>query len=200
MLIGKGVPKHEILFCLSEYYGLPFVEYDESIITAYLLIIRLDMEKLKQSLWFPRSIRQDRAEVIAYRPDDPRVIDDIKKTLGVHHIDFIVALPADIVRIIEHNFDVNPSFSFSGRKNAPCASEDLFRLPAINLCSLQDVIRQGKDRPCVYQDRRLLHRYCPFVPESVRHRSFYRLRGAAPYRRHYHVSMTDSNGISRREE
>ena len=114
LLLLKGVAKHEILFCLSEFYGLPFVEYDESIITAYLLIIRLDMEKLKQSLWFPRSVREDRAEVIAYRPDDPRVIDDIKRTLGVHHVDFIVALPADIVRIIEHNFDVNPSYSLSG--------------------------------------------------------------------------------------
>ncbi len=112
--IEIGVPKHEILFCLSEHYGLPFVEYDESVIAAYLLIIRLDMEKLKQALWFPRSVSQDRAEVIAYRPDDPQVVGDIKKTLGVHHIDFIVALPADIVRIIEHNFDVNPSFSFSG--------------------------------------------------------------------------------------
>ena len=113
-LIENGVPKHELLFCLSEYYGLPFVEYDESVITAYLLIIRLDMENLKRHLWFPRSIREDRAEVIACRPDDPRVIDDIKKTLGVRHIDFIVALPADLIRIIEHNFDVNPSFSYSG--------------------------------------------------------------------------------------
>ncbi len=114
LLLSRGVPKHEILFCLSEYYGLPFVEYDESVIASYFIILRLDMEKLKQALWFPRSVRQGRAEVIAYRPDDPRVIDDIKKTLGVEQIDFIVAFPTDIIRIIEHNFDVNPSFGFSG--------------------------------------------------------------------------------------
>ncbi len=114
LLLRKGVAKHEILFCLSEFYGFPFVEYDESVIASYFITLRLDMEKLKQSLWFPRSVRQERAEVIAYLPDDQRVIDDIKKTLGVQHIDFIVALPSDIIRIIEHNFDVNPSFSFAG--------------------------------------------------------------------------------------
>ncbi len=114
LLLRKGVAKHEILFCLSEFYGLPFVEYDESVIASYFVTLRLDMEKLKQALWFPRSVRQERAEVIAYLPDDKRVIDDIKKTLGVHQIDFIVALPSDIIRIIEHNFDVNPRFSFAG--------------------------------------------------------------------------------------
>ncbi len=114
LLLRKGVAKHEILFCLSEFYGLPFVEYDESVIASYFITLRLDMEKLKQSLWFPRSVRQERAEVIAYLPDDQRVIDDIKKTLGVQHIDFIVALPSDIIRIIEHNFDVNPWFPFAG--------------------------------------------------------------------------------------
>ncbi len=113
-LMQRGVPKHEILFCLSEHYGLPFVEFDESVTASYFITMRLNMEKLKKALWFPRSVTQDRAEVIACCPDDPRVIDDIKKTLGVEQIDFTVALPADIVRIIEHNFDVNPSFAFSG--------------------------------------------------------------------------------------
>jgi uncharacterized membrane protein YidH (DUF202 family) len=114
LLMQRGVPKHEILFCLSEYYGLPFVEFDESVIASYFITLRLDMETLKKSLWFPRSVMEGRAEVIAARPDDPRVIDEIKKMLSVKQIDFIVALPADIVRIIEHNFDVNPLFTFSG--------------------------------------------------------------------------------------
>ncbi|MGE5172203.1 MAG: hypothetical protein ACM3MD_00040 [Betaproteobacteria bacterium] len=113
-LIERGVPKYEVLFCLSEYYGLPFVEYEESVIASYFLLLRLDMGKLKRALWFPLSVREKRAEVIAYRPDDPRVAEDIKKTLGVDHIDFRVALPYDIIRIIEHNFDVNPNFAGCG--------------------------------------------------------------------------------------
>lgn len=114
LLIDRGVSKHEVLFCLSEYYGIPFAEYEEGVIASYFLIIRLDLEKLKRALWFPLSAREKRAEVIAYRPDDPRVVEDIKRTLGVEQIDFRVALPHDIIRIIEHNFDVNPNFEGCG--------------------------------------------------------------------------------------
>ncbi|HEX9020540.1 MAG TPA: DUF202 domain-containing protein [Nitrospirota bacterium] len=114
ILIERGVPKHEVLFSLSEYYGLPFVEYEESVIASYYLVLRLDLEKLKQALWFPLSVREKRAEVIAYRPDNPRVAEDIRKTLDVDHVDFRVALPHDIIRIIEHNFDVNPRFAGCG--------------------------------------------------------------------------------------
>ncbi len=113
-LISSGIPKHEILFCLSEFYGYPFVEYDEEVMASYLLTRRMGMEKLKQALWFPLSVMQDRAEVIAYRPDDTAVVEDIKKSLGVEKIDFIVALPSDLIRIIENNNDVNPGFPFSG--------------------------------------------------------------------------------------
>ena len=114
LLAGKGISKHEVLFSLSEHYGLPFAEYSESVIASYYLTLPLDMEHLKRNLWFPRSVNGGRAEVIACRPDDPGVIDDIKKTLKVEQIDFLVALPSDLRRIIEHNFDVNPRFSFAG--------------------------------------------------------------------------------------
>jgi uncharacterized membrane protein YidH (DUF202 family) len=114
LLVRKGIPKHEVLFCLSEYYGLPFVEYDESVIASYFLTLPLDMEHLKQKLWFPRSVNDKRAEVIACRPDDPGVIEDIKDTLQVEEVSFLVALPSDLRRIIEHNFDVNPRFPFAG--------------------------------------------------------------------------------------
>jgi uncharacterized membrane protein YidH (DUF202 family) len=114
LLLQQGVPKHEILFSLSEYYGLPFVEYDESVAASYFLVLRLDLEHQKKVLWFPLSVREKRAEVIACRPDDERVIEDIRKTLGVEQIDFRIALPADLIRIIEHNFDVNSNFLISG--------------------------------------------------------------------------------------
>jgi uncharacterized membrane protein YidH (DUF202 family) len=114
LLLDRGVPKHEVLFCLSEYYGVPFVEYDESVVASYFLVLRLDLEHQKKALWFPLSVREKRAEVIAFRPDDERVVEDIRKTLGVDHIDFRIALPADLIHIIEHNFDVNRNFGISG--------------------------------------------------------------------------------------
>jgi uncharacterized membrane protein YidH (DUF202 family) len=114
LMIRQGIPRHEVLFCLSEYYGYPFVEFDEDVAASYFLVLRLDLEHQKSALWFPLSVRERRAEVIAFRPDDKRVIEDIKKTLGVEQIDFRVSLPADLIRIIEHNFDVNRNFNISG--------------------------------------------------------------------------------------
>lgn len=114
VLCAKGVPRHEILFCLSEYYECPFVEFDEGLIVSQQIIRRMDMERLKRALWLPLSIMQDKAEVIACCPDDRLVRDDIQNTLNVKTIEFKVALPADLVRIIEHNQDLNPGFPPSG--------------------------------------------------------------------------------------
>jgi uncharacterized membrane protein YidH (DUF202 family) len=110
LLIEKGVPKHEILFCLSGYYGFPFIEYDENVTAPYLFVKRIDMEKLMRNLWFPLSAEQNKAEVIAHDPHNTSVIEDIKKTLGVEEINFLVALPSDLVRIIENNYDLNSGF------------------------------------------------------------------------------------------
>ncbi len=117
-LIEKGVPKHEILLSFAEFYGCPFVEYDESVIASFFLTRRLNMEKLKRNLWFPLAVSKGRAEVIAYRPFDPYVIQDVKDTLMVQDIDFVAAMPSDLVRIIEHNFDVNPHFPASAGRTA----------------------------------------------------------------------------------
>lgn len=114
LLLQRGVPRHEVLFCLKEYYGVPFVEYDESVIVSQQIIRRMDMERLKRALWLPMSISEDRAEVIACLPDDPAVLNDVRKTLGVSRIEFRVALPSDLIRIIEHNQDLNPGFPPAG--------------------------------------------------------------------------------------
>src|SRR5208337_2834551 len=88
-LIEKGVPKHEILFSLTEFYSCSFAEYDESVIASYFLIRRLDMERLKRNLWFPLAVSKGRAEVIAYHPFDHGVIQDVTETFGVQEVDFI---------------------------------------------------------------------------------------------------------------
>lgn len=114
VLLEKGVPKHEILFCLAEHYGYPFVEYDEGLMAPYLVTMRLDLEKQKKALWYPLSVGDEMAEVAAYKPEDPAVVEDIKRTLRVTSISFRVAIPSDLVRIIENNFDVNSNFGTGG--------------------------------------------------------------------------------------
>jgi uncharacterized membrane protein YidH (DUF202 family) len=114
VLLEKGVPKHELLFCLAEYYGYPVVEYDEGLMAPYLVTMRLELEKQKKALWYPLAVEDGKAEVVAYRPEDPSVVEDIRRTLNVSSISFRVALPGDLLRIIENNFDVNPNYRISG--------------------------------------------------------------------------------------
>ena len=116
VLINKGVPRHEVLLSLAGYYGCPFVEYDESVVLSRQLMKRLDMEGLKRLLWVPLSASEENAEVVAYLPGDPQTIEEIKGMLHVKNITFRVALPFDIVRIIEHNQDVNPKFPPAGAR------------------------------------------------------------------------------------
>lgn len=110
LLREKGIPKHEMLFCLSEYFGYPFVEYDEGVVVGRSILCGLDMEMLKTALWLPFSVSGNRAEVIACDPSDPAVVEDIRRTLKVGEISFLVALPSDLIRIIESNQDLNPRF------------------------------------------------------------------------------------------
>jgi len=117
LLLSKGIPKHEILFCLTEYYGHPFVEYDEDIIVSSKIVRMMDLEKMKQVLWIPLYFEGDQAEVIAYNPD-ASCAEEIKRTLNVKKVSFLVALPADVIRIIENNLDLNPNFGVSGGRTS----------------------------------------------------------------------------------
>ena len=110
LLMRADVPKHEILFCLAEQYDCPFVEFDEGLIVSQQIVRRMDMERLKSALWLPISIAKEKAEVIASYPGDPLLQEDVRTTLGVAEIAFRVALPSDLIRIIEHNQDLNPGF------------------------------------------------------------------------------------------
>ncbi len=112
ILLSKGIPKHEILFCLTEHYGYPFVEYDEDIVVAPKIVRMMDLERLKDALWMPLFFDSEEAEVVVYNPDATSV-EEIKKALHVGKINVLVALPSDIIRIIENNLDLNTNFGAS---------------------------------------------------------------------------------------
>jgi len=114
VLIKKGLPRHEVMLSLSAHYNLPFVEYDEELVISREITRGLDLDALRAKLWIPVSSGQNSAEVIAYEPDSPELVAEIKKSLGVDEIRFSLALPSDIVRILENHQDVNPGFP-------PCA-------------------------------------------------------------------------------
>ncbi len=113
-LLDRGIPKHELLFSLAECYGRPFVEYEESVVVSHTLARTLDLQRLKHELWVPLSAGKGRAEVIACDPSDPPMLEEIRRLFPGAEVDFSVALPRDIVRIIEHNQDLNPNFTPTG--------------------------------------------------------------------------------------
>jgi len=116
VLLDRGVPRHELLLSLSAYYGAAFVEYDEEVAISQAVTRGMDLERFKGALWIPVPVGHGQAEVITSSPDSPETLSDIKKTLGVENVRFTVALPSDLVRIIENHQDLNPDFSpSSGR-------------------------------------------------------------------------------------
>ncbi len=109
-LLARRVARHEILRCLSEYYCLPFIEYNEILLIPPEFLPLLDFEAQKARGWCPLALRGNVCEVAVFNPRDELLAEEIKRTLRVERVRFILALPSDIVRILEHNFDVNPGF------------------------------------------------------------------------------------------
>jgi uncharacterized membrane protein YidH (DUF202 family) len=109
-ILSLGIQKHEILLCLSEYYRLPFVEFNENLQAPGKILERLDLEELKRDLWFPLSAGTVEARIAASSPCDPELCEKIKAALGALSIRFVLALPSDLTRMIEHVEDVNPGF------------------------------------------------------------------------------------------
>ena len=109
MVFLRDLQKYAQLAELSERFACPWLEYDEAVAAPMLLLLRLDLEKLKEELWFPRLVENNRALVVACEPS-PALAQHIKNVLGVAEVDFFVTLPGDLIRIIENNQDINPNF------------------------------------------------------------------------------------------
>ena len=105
-----SIPKHEILLCLGSHYNLPFIEFSERLNGPRNILDRLDPAALKRDLWFPISVTTGEARVAVSNPANPLLLEKIKGELGTETVRFILALPADIIRMLEHSQDINPGF------------------------------------------------------------------------------------------
>ena len=104
-----GLEKFQALATLSQQYGCSWVEYHESVTGPQFLLWKLNMAQLRAEGWFPRVVADGRAVVIAIAPS-PDLADTIRATLGVREVEFEVTLPEDLLRIFDHNQDLNPGF------------------------------------------------------------------------------------------
>lgn len=109
----RGLDKYQALAALGERYGCSWVEYQESVTGPQLLLWKLDMAQLRVEGWFPRAVNEGRATVITTEPSSALAA-KVCKTLGVQEIEFQVTLPDDLMRIFEHNQDLNPNFPSTG--------------------------------------------------------------------------------------
>jgi len=101
--------KIEAILALAEEHGCPWTEYRENITGPAEVLRGLDLEQLKVEGWFPFQVGEGQARVIATAPS-PALAAHICARLMVTDVAFVVTLPADLIRIIEHNQDVNPAF------------------------------------------------------------------------------------------
>jgi len=105
-----GVSRYEMLKTLSDYYGRPFVEYDERMPVPPELLAGLDGERLSMSQWFP--IIRDNATVViaANNPGDQAVRDEVRKYIPAESYEFWVALGEDIQWFIQDFLHAKPGY------------------------------------------------------------------------------------------
>ena len=110
LISTRQAAKHEVLNLLSEHYGVAAFEYHEMILPKPGIIRLLNPDQLMEKLFFPVSVRGNKASVVASNPQDPEVVEAARKMLNVSDVQFLVALPSDIRLMIENSRDVNHNF------------------------------------------------------------------------------------------
>ena len=95
------IPKHEIGAALSQFYRVPFVEFDERVIPPPDLMKDLKLEYLKRNLWLPlRRERDGTTLVLIDNPQDIQRVDSIHQVMRNHKVQLAVALRKDIQQFL----------------------------------------------------------------------------------------------------
>jgi type II secretory ATPase GspE/PulE/Tfp pilus assembly ATPase PilB-like protein/GAF domain-containing protein len=94
------VPKAEVGASLSQYYRVPFLEFDEKIVPPADLIRGLNIDYLKRALWIPIRLEDNTVSVLIDNPQDLRKTDEVAQLLCHHAISFVIGLPRDIQAVI----------------------------------------------------------------------------------------------------
>ena len=94
------VPKGELGVSLSQFYGCPFVEFDEKILPPPDLMKDLRLEYLRRNFWLPLR-REDAAVVVLIdNPQDLQRVDNVSQALKNWKIRWAVGLRKDILQFL----------------------------------------------------------------------------------------------------
>jgi type II secretory ATPase GspE/PulE/Tfp pilus assembly ATPase PilB-like protein len=91
------VPKNELGTSLSQFYGCPFVEFDEKIIPPPDLMKGLRIEYLRRNFWLPLRREDNAIVVLIDNPQDLQRVDSVSQALKNRKVKWAVALRKDIL-------------------------------------------------------------------------------------------------------
>ncbi len=95
------VPKSEMATALSQFYKVPFVEYDEATVPPPDLLKELKADYLRTTYWLPLRREPDgTVTVLIDNPQDVQKVDAINQLLPRQRIRFVVGLRRDILRYL----------------------------------------------------------------------------------------------------
>ena len=95
------IPKAELGTALSQFYRVPFYEFDEHIIPPPDLMKDLKLEFLKRNLWLPLKRERDGSTIVLIdNPQDIQRVDSIHQVLRGHKIQLAVGLKKDIQQFL----------------------------------------------------------------------------------------------------
>ena len=94
------VPKAELGVSLSQYYRVPFVEFNDKVIPPPDLMKDLKLEFLKRNLWLPIRREEGAVVVLIDNPQDLQRVDAIYQLLRGQQIKLAVGLRKDIATFL----------------------------------------------------------------------------------------------------
>ena len=95
------IPKAELGASLSQFYRVPFVEFDERVIPPPDLMKDLKLEFLKRNLWLPlRRERDGTTLVLIDNPQDIQRVDSIHQVMRGRKVQLAVGLKKDIQQFL----------------------------------------------------------------------------------------------------
>ena len=103
------VEKEDIGKCLSTFYNTRFIPYDERMIIPGQLLKGLRPTYLRRNLFVPVAKSDSKIVITMENPDYLPGQDAIKGLIPGQEIEFCVSLKEDIIKMIDHFFDVKRS-------------------------------------------------------------------------------------------
>jgi len=95
------VPKNELGASLSQFYRVPFIQFDEHVIPPPELMRDLKLEYLKRNFWLPLRREGNSIVVLLDNPQDLQKVDSVNQLLRGHSIKFAVGLRKDIAQFLQ---------------------------------------------------------------------------------------------------